>query len=138
MSRSLSKKLSPTFIWSEIMSVIKGSIRDDKRVFQKFLSRREYQKMGSRWLDVKELNTIYYIFLQYEEWKLNVRAFDFLDVVSHVLSQMEDSFSYNYGYFDEMKSDFLIIDEVQDLYPKTIQLLLKVSRYRVVFAGDTA
>ena len=120
------------------MSVIKGSIRDDKRVFQKFLSRREYQKMGSRWLDVKELNTIYYIFLQYEEWKLNVRAFDFLDVVSHVLSQMEDSFSYNYGYFNEMKSDFLIIDEVQDLYPKTIQLLLKVSRYRVVFAGDTA
>ena len=35
-------------------------------------------------------------------------------------------------------ADFLIIDEVQDLYPKTIQLLLKVSRYRVVFAGDTA
>ena len=70
MSKSLSKKLSPTFIWSEIMSIIKGSIRDDDRAFQKFLSRREYQARGSKWLNSKELNTIYYIFLQYEEWKL--------------------------------------------------------------------
>lgn len=34
--------------------------------------------------------------------------------------------------------DFLIIDEVQDLYPKTIKLLLSFAKYKVVFAGDTA
>ena len=35
-------------------------------------------------------------------------------------------------------ADFLIIDEVQDLQPMTIELLLRMSKYRVVFAGDTA
>lgn len=142
MSKSLAKKLSPTFIWSEIMSVIKGSLRKDGRVHQKFLSRREYSQLGSHWLDRKELNTLYYIFLQYEEWKTNVRAFDFLDVVSHVLSHVcgaDGNWQWGYGGYKVTNSaDFLIIDEVQDLYPKTIQLLLSVSRYRVVFAGDTA
>ena len=36
------------------------------------------------------------------------------------------------------KFDYLIIDEVQDLYPKTIKLLLTNAKYKVVFAGDTA
>jgi hypothetical protein len=37
-------------------------------------------------LSKKEKCTIYYIFLKYEEWKMNMRAFDFLDVVNHVLA----------------------------------------------------
>ena len=37
-----------------------------------------------------------------------------------------------------MKFDYIIIDEVQDLYPKTIKLLLRNAKYKVVFAGDTA
>ena len=32
----------------------------------------------------------------------------------------------------------MIIDEVQDLYPKVIKLLLTQAKYKVVFAGDTA
>ena len=36
------------------------------------------------------------------------------------------------------RSTHLIIDEVQDLYPKTIKLLLQHAKYKVVFAGDTA
>ncbi len=31
-----------------------------------------------------------------------------------------------------------MIDEVQDLTPKTLQLLLKITNERVFFAGDTA
>mmetsp|Transcript_18088 Transcript_18088/g.22615 ORF Transcript_18088/g.22615 Transcript_18088/m.22615 type:complete len:153 (+) Transcript_18088:833-1291(+) len=119
MSKSLSKKLSPSFIWSEIMSIIKGRIRSDGRVYQKFLSRREYSRFGSHWLEKKEKNTLYYIFLQYEDWKLNVRAFDFLDVVSHVLLQINNQTHYAWKY-SHHAADFLIIDEVQDLYPKTI------------------
>ena len=62
-----------------------------------------------------------------------MRAFDFLDVVNHVMSQTL--------YQERAKRDrfdYLIIDEVQDLYPKTVQLLLKQTKYKVVFAGDSA
>ena len=36
------------------------------------------------------------------------------------------------------KIDYLIVDEVQDLYPKTVKLLLNQTLYKVVFAGDSA
>ena len=39
---------------------------------------------------------------------------------------------------NNLQSNFMIIDEVQDLYPKTIQLLLRASNSKIVFAGDTA
>jgi len=140
MSKSLAKKLSSTFIWTEIMSVIKGGI--NRNTHQRFASRKEYQEKGSVWLSKKEKNTLYYVFLQYEEWKMKARLFDFLDVVNHVAGQMElnkQNGYYNYQGFNNHKfAEFLIIDEVQDLYPKTIKLLLSVSKYKVVFAGDTA
>ena len=65
MSKSLAKKLSPTFIWSEIMSVIKGGLIDNpwNQKFRKFMNKREYRRNGSKWLTEKEQNTIYYIFL---------------------------------------------------------------------------
>ena len=88
---------------------------------------------GSVTLSLKEKSTLYYLFLKYEEWKLNVRAFDFLDVVNHVLYEMGSN-----GGSQSKKIDYLIIDEVQDLYPKTVKLLLEQTRYKVVFAGDTA
>ena len=46
MTKSLAKKMSPTFIWTEIMSVIKGSINVDYCV-QKYLGREEYLHQGS-------------------------------------------------------------------------------------------
>ena len=132
MSGKLSKKMSPIFIWTEIMSVIKGS-KTDKALFQQRLSQHEYELLGSKTLTRKEKSTLYFVYLKYEEWKLNVRAFDFLDVVNHVMSQTL--------YQERSKRDrfdYLIIDEVQDLYPKTVQLLLKQTKYKVVFAGDSA
>ena len=134
MSKSLAKKLSPAFIWSEIMSIIKGGIEEE---YQNFLSNRMYRKWGSKWLSEKEKNTIYYIFLQYEQWKLNLHAFDFLDVVSHVLKQVQRQ-GILLTKKDDFDTNFLIIDEVQDLYPKTIRLLLRASQAKVIFAGDTA
>ena len=41
-------------------------------------------------------------------------------------------------YSSVHKIDYLVIDEVQDLYPKTVKLLLEHTQYKVVFAGDTA
>lgn len=75
-----------------------------------------------------------------------MRAFDFLDVVNHVLFQYsKERYQNRYGYYfnynvykSSREIDYLIIDEVQDLYPKTIKLLLSNAKYKVVFAGDTA
>ena len=42
---------------------------------------------GSPLINIKEKKTLYYLFLKYEDWKISVKSFDFLDVVSHILSQ---------------------------------------------------
>ena len=86
MTKSLTKRLSATFLWTEIMSVIKGSLHQGSEFYQSYLSRREYMHHANNVLSKKEKCTIYYIFLKYEEWKMNIRAFDFLDVVNHVLA----------------------------------------------------
>lgn len=88
MTKSLMKKLSPTFLWTEIMSVIKGSLHG--KMIERYLSRVDYIHYGNKVLSRKEKSTIYYIFLKYEEWKLNVRAFDFLDVVNHIVQEKRD------------------------------------------------
>ena len=85
MSKSLARKISPTFIWTEIMSVIKGSVFQTGFLKVKYLTRKQYNYYGNKALSSKEKSTIYYIFLKYEEWKGQVRAFDFLDVVNHVI-----------------------------------------------------
>ena len=123
MSKSLSRKLSPTFIWTEIMSVIKGSIDQGTTQNQSYLTRRQYlnYNQNKSLLSNKEKSTLYYIFLQYEQWKLNVRAFDFLDVVNHVLVQnflyprwhtTYNAFGINNHHGIPDYFDYLIIDEV--------------------------
>jgi hypothetical protein len=120
MSNALTKRLSAIFLWTEIMSVIKGSLHQASYLYQKYLNRPEYLRHGNPVLSKKEKSTIYYIFLKYEEWKLNVRAFDFLDVVNHVLTSTAGNRSHlggGNGSLGDSKStfDYLIIDEVQDL-----------------------
>ena len=61
MSKELSKKLSPAFLWTEIQSVIKGSI--DYGIYVKHLSKKQYEVSGSSLLTRKEKKTIYYIYL---------------------------------------------------------------------------
>lgn len=150
MTKDLSKKLSPTFVWTEIMSVIKGSIYESRTIYSTYLNLKEYLRHGSPLINHKEKKTLYYLFLKYEDWKIQVKSFDFLDVVSHILSnkyttQNRRQYDFknnrwlNYHSHGIGKTfDYLIVDEVQDLYPKTIKLLLDHTRYKVVFAGDTA
>ena len=130
MSKELSKKLSPAFLWTEIQGVIKGSI--DFGVFIRYISKKQYETIGSPLLTKQEKKTVYYIFLQYESWKAQTNSYDFLDVVNHVLS-CSNSLKNMLNKFE-----YLIVDEVQDLQPKTIKLLMMQTCDRVIFAGDTA
>lgn len=81
-----------------------------------------------------ERKTVYWIFLEYERWKKDSNAFDLMDLVHHIYTNGKAS----QRYYNDMRINYLMIDEVQDLTPKTLQLLLKVTNERVFFAGDTA
>jgi len=61
--------MSPTLVWTEIFSVIKGSI-ESNQYFQGYLPIRVYiEKEASKFLNLKERQTVFYIFLEYERWK---------------------------------------------------------------------
>ena len=65
-------------------------------------------------------------------WKAQTNSYDFLDVVNHVLGARNSTRNIL------NKFEYLIVDEVQDLQPKTIKLLMMQTMDKVIFAGDTA
>ena len=82
------KKLSPTLVWTEIYSVIKGSIRS-KCYYQGYLPDYEYVNGGEKhFLNKIEKRIIYFIFLEYERWKSENSAYDFMDVVNHLYKRI--------------------------------------------------
>jgi superfamily I DNA/RNA helicase len=72
-------------------------------------------KEGSDFLHFNERRLIYFLFLEYERWKAEQNAYDFMDVVNHLQKRL--------WYGDTLKRmsiDYLMVDEVQDLTPKTL------------------
>ena len=114
-TRKQMKKISASLVWTEIFSTIKGGIRSCQ-FYMGYLPRHIYIKQeGSEFLYLNEKKTIYYIFLEYEKWKSEQRAYDFMDIVNHIQKRLW------YGEtLRKMKMDFLMVDEVQDLTPKTL------------------
>ena len=126
------KRFSPTLVWTEIYSVIKGGMQSAS-YYMGYLPRHIYLSEASEFLYLNERKAIYYIFLEYEKWKSEQRAYDFMDVVNHIQKRLW------YGeVLKRMTMDYLMVDEVQDLTPKTLQILLRLTSRNVFFAGDTA
>jgi hypothetical protein len=53
------------------------------------------------------------------------KAFDFLDIVHHIQCNLKTSWNSKYQnqlriMIESLKVDYMIVDEVQDLQPKTI------------------
>lgn len=83
-NRRCLKRLSPTLVWTEIYSVIKGGMQSCY-FYQGYLPKREYVfKEGSYFLNYNEKRLIYFIFLEYERWKSEQNAYDFMDVINHL------------------------------------------------------
>lgn len=128
------KKLSEALIWTEIFSVIKGG-SDAIKYYGGILPARKYiTESGSPTLTKHELQTVYWIFIEYEKWKEEQNAFDLMDLVIHI----RRSSKVTSHWYHEIKMDYLMIDEVQDLTPATLDLLIRLTKNRVFFAGDTA
>lgn len=82
------------------------------------------------YISLDEKNRIYLIYVKYEDWKYKNHYYDFMDVVRHVIRF--------YPFYSKQNLDYLVVDEVQDLTPLTIQLLIGITNKNVFFCGDTA
>ena len=81
----------------------------------------------------QEKSSIYWIFLKYEQWKQQYRAYDQNDVVNHILRQLRAG-----NATAAPKMHFLMVDEVQDLTQNLISLLMTMAEKNIFFTGDTA
>jgi hypothetical protein len=129
------KKLSANTVWTEIYSVIKGSLKAANTYYGYVFIEDYLRKEGSSFLTGGEKRVVYYAFMEYEKWKKGVNAYDFMDVVHHVWHRRYSGL-YRWGH--KINFDYLLVDEVQDLPPKAIKLLLSLTNENVFFAGDTA
>ena len=81
-------KLSPLVIWTEICSDIKGRVDsykyDDGGIDINTFLQKSRKKKGT-FMEPEEKIEVYTIWLRYEQWKTEMRAYDFNDVVNHVL-----------------------------------------------------
>lgn len=92
-----------------------------------------YLKVGNKFVEIDESQRkiVYKVFEEYELWKFHSKFFDIQDLVNHLIRQVKL----------ELKGikliDYLFIDEVQDLAINQIYLLSLITRYPIVYAGDT-
>jgi superfamily I DNA and RNA helicase len=75
---------------------------------------------------------IYYLFQEYENYKIYNKCYDMMDVVNHILQELM------LNRYADACLDYMFIDEVQDLTPATIYLLTKMTKKNVLYCGDTA
>lgn len=126
-------KFSALAVWTEITAYIKGS---HNCWFYKgfYLPKLTYANKGQKisLLSKEEKLEIWDLFILYERWKNTNLAYDFQDLVNFILSQIK-----TYGY-NGAPIHYILVDEVQDLTPATISLLMTICTEKIMFSGDTA
>ena len=133
-------RLNPLVVWTEIYSVIKGSVecyQYEYKVLPMFVylgnqPRIKGHTEAAKFLTVQEKIMIYQIFMHYENWKQQMQAYDFMDVVNHIIKQTRD------GFKQSQMIHFLMVDEVQDLTPNILWLFTNITDRNIFFCGDTA
>lgn len=126
------KQLTPEMVWTQILSNIKGSTSsylnpnyaEPKEVY---LERSKHSLLSER-----QREAVYEVHHLYEQWKLQVRAYDLMDAVNYILSRVLRN-----GY-NGPPIHFLMIDEVQDLPYVFILLLTLLVETGMFFSGDSA
>ncbi|OMJ66529.1 hypothetical protein SteCoe_36591 [Stentor coeruleus] len=126
-------RFSPLLLWTEISAYIKGSAQSYKYPGY-YLPRAVYMSMGRKvsMLSEADKSDIWDLFIVYERWKVREDAYDMQDVINYLLNQV--SF---YGY-NGVPVHYMMVDEVQDLTPATLYLLLHLTKQKLFFSGDTA
>ncbi|KAL7084177.1 hypothetical protein ACP275_14G209000 [Erythranthe tilingii] len=134
----LTKVLDPSRVFTEIMSHIKGGLKEGESGETK-LSREGYVSLsGSRvsTLSAEKRDAVYDVFEHYEKMKLERGEFDLADFVIDIHLRLK-----NEEYLMGDKMEFVYIDEVQDLTTRQISLFRFICKNvdrGFVFSGDTA
>ena len=131
---SIDFNVNPLEVYSQIYSVIKGSITSSNS-YRNCISREEYQLKGNKLtgFDSEYKDFIYDIAMLYENHKKLERCFDLQDLTNHLIRQVKIELVPH----DIKLIDYLFIDEIQDLTINQIYLLVLVSRKVNVYTGDT-
>ncbi|KAF5201090.1 Tpr and ankyrin repeat-containing protein [Thalictrum thalictroides] len=133
----LTKKLDSSTVFTEIISHLKGGLKEGK-VYDGKLTREDYLSLSEgrvSSLSRDRREDIYDIFLDYEKKKTENCQFDLADFVNDLHCRLR------HGLFDGDLIDFVYIDEVQDLTMRQIALFKYICRNvdeGFVFSGDTA
>ncbi|PIN12997.1 RNA helicase [Handroanthus impetiginosus] len=133
----LTKNLDPSRVFTEIMSHIKGSVKEGEACESK-RSKSDYILLSDNrvsTLDAEQREMIYSIFEDYEKMKLERGEFDLADFVIDIHLRLK-----NENLLGD-KMDFVYIDEVQDLTMRQISLFRYICNNvdeGFVFSGDTA
>ncbi|XP_065006947.1 uncharacterized protein LOC135637969 [Musa acuminata AAA Group] len=136
-NKQLTKTVNPSTVFTQIISHIKGGM-DSGTVHAGKLKREDYLLLSEKrvsTLSRETRETIYDIFIDYENKKLLYGEFDLSDFVNDLHQQLARN-----GFAGDM-IDFVYIDEVQDLTLRQIGLLRYVCKNfeeGYTFAGDTA
>ncbi|MCO5576944.1 hypothetical protein L7F22_030765 [Adiantum nelumboides] len=136
MDHNLTRKFDSCTVYTEITSIIKGSIQAVKST-KCCLSKEMYlsaTRKGQH-LSLDEKEAIYKLFIQYEKLKITRESCDLADNVQHVYKRLA------LGEYRGDKIDFVYIDEVQDFTAAQISLfsfLCSNPTEGYIFAGDTA
>nr|XP_043619908.1 uncharacterized protein LOC122591722 [Erigeron canadensis] len=134
---SLTKKLDPSRVFTEIISHIKGGLQagecsDGKLNFEGYSL---LAKCRSSILTKQKRKTVYNLFQAYEKMKTERGEFDLGDLVNDLHHRLKS------GHYEGDKMDFVYIDEVQDLSMRQISLFKYICPNvdeGFLFAGDTA
>ena len=139
-------ELSPTTVWTEIKSFIKGSVEALDSEGGR-LNLDAYKQLGAKRssMDDSEREIVYELYDRYERLKRRKHCFDEMDFVFNLVSRVR-----KYGH-DLNDTDMhgrgggvslhgIFVDEVQDFTQAEVQLLLEVSDdpNSLFLAGDTA
>lgn len=129
-----STNITSNAVWTEIYSYIKGSAESylyPANYLPETQYAKELERRKSIWTK-SDRETIFEIFCMYERWKLAQGAYDILDIVNYILTQMR------FGRYNGTPIHFMMVDEVQDLPHSILLLLSNVTEQGLYFAGDTA
>ncbi|KAJ8506154.1 hypothetical protein OPV22_007040 [Ensete ventricosum] len=136
-NEQLTKTVNPSTVFTQIISHIKGGL-DSVTVHAGKLKREDYLLLSEKrvsTLSRQARETIYDIFIDYENIKLLYGEYDLSDFVNDLHQQLACN-----GYAGDM-IDFVYVDEVQDLTLRQLGLLKYVCKNfeeGYTFAGDTA
>ncbi|CAN0880585.1 Probable helicase MAGATAMA 3, partial [Linum grandiflorum] len=134
---NLTSKFDSSRVFTEIMSHIKGGLREGWSS-ESIFSRSDYVLLSNSRassLDVQQREMIYDIYEDYEKMKMVRGDFDMADLVLDLHRRLKN------GKYKGELMDYVYIDEVQDLTMRQIAIFKHVCKNiseGYVFSGDTA